>query len=109
MFDEFERRLLSCGYFNVLSWGADRVELTSACEGHYWLLKQFEEEGYPGLVLYHSHDKGNFYHVHACYKRQDLTPAITEIINHDNFIKKKYKERKKFTLVSNSALIRAIS
>ncbi|MCR5100479.1 MAG: hypothetical protein K6B41_03890 [Butyrivibrio sp.] len=107
MFDSFEESILSCGYFDVLNWEADSVEVMSIETKHYWLMKKFDKEGYPGLVLYHSHN-GRSYHVHFCYKDQDLAPAVSEIMSHDRYQKKKMKLRNKITKVSNMELMRAI-
>ncbi len=108
MFDEFEQGLLTCGYFDVISWEVDSVEIMSNSSKHYWILKKFTQEGYPGLVLYHSHE-GKYYHVHFCYPNQDIAPAISEIMEHDRYMKKKLKLRNKITQVSNHELLRAIS
>lgn len=108
MFDKFEENLLTCGYFDVLNWGDDSVEVVSKQSRHYWIIKKFDKEGYPGLVLYHSHE-GRYYHVHFCYLEQDIAPAISEILSHDRYIKKKLKLRGKITRVSNAELLRAIS
>ena len=107
MFDEFEDFLLSCGYFNVVEMNYDSVEVMSTETKHYWIMKKFDKEGYPGLVLYHSHD-GRSYHVHFCYKGQEIAPAISEIMSHDRYQKKKLKLRNKITKVSNGELLRAI-
>lgn len=107
MFDQFEEFILSCGYFDVLKWKNDSVEIMSTETGHYWIMKKFDKEGYPGLVLYHSHDGGK-YHVHFCYKDQEIAPAFSEILSHDRYQKKKMKLRNKITKVSNMELMRAI-
>ena len=70
-------------------------------------MKKFDKEGYLGLVLYHSHD-GKSYHVHFCYKDQEIAPAISEIMSHDRYQKKKMKLRNKVTKVSNRKLLMAI-
>ena len=107
MFDEFEEKILTCGYFVVLDWQKDQVKLKSTETKQYWIMKKFSKEGYPGLVLYHSHDGGQ-YHVHFCYKDQSVMPAVSEVMSHDRYQKKKMKLRKKITNVSNMALMRAI-
>ncbi len=107
MFDEFEKNIMSCGYFDILNWKRDSVEAMSRDAGHYWVIKKFDKEGYPGLVLYHSHD-GERYHVHFCYKNQDIAPAVSEIMSHDRYQKRKLKQRDKITKVSNNELLRAI-
>lgn len=107
MFDEFEHKLLTCGYFDIISLRYDRAVIRSKDSGHYWTLKKFTQIGYPALVLYHSHN-GKNYHVHFCYADQDITQSISEIMSHDRYLKKKLKERYKVTLVSNGELLRAI-
>ena len=107
MFTEFEEHILSCGYFEIVKRKKHSVELLSTEIGHYWIIKKFYKEGYPGVVLYHSHD-GKSYHVHFCYKDQDIIPAISEIMEHDRYQKKKLKLRRKITKVSNYELLRAI-
>ena len=107
MFDEFDKFLLSCGYFDVFTWNEDSVEVMSKDTKHFWILKKFNKVGYPGLVLYHSHDGGK-YHVHFCYKEQEIAPAVSEIMSHDRYQKKKMKLRDKITKVSNNELMRAI-
>ena len=59
MFTKFEEHILTCGYFDVLYWDTDRVELLSKEISHTWIIKKFDKEGYPGVVLYHSHDRKN--------------------------------------------------
>ena len=56
-----------------------------------WIMKKFVKTGYPGLVLYHSQD-GDKYHVHFVYPGQDVVPAVSEIMSHDRYQKKKYVE-----------------
>ncbi len=107
MFTEFEEHILSCGYFKILHMNRDSVKLLSKEVKHTWIIKKFDKEGYPGVVLYHSHDRKN-YHVHFCFKDQDAMPAISEIMEHDRYQKKKMKLRKKITQVSNDELLRAI-
>ncbi len=107
MFTEFEEHILTCGYFDVLYWEDDSVELLSKEISHTWIIKKFDKEGYPGVVLYHSHD-GKNYHVHFCFKDQDAMPAISEIMEHDRYQKKKLKLRNKITQLSNGELLRAI-
>ncbi|WP_026661438.1 hypothetical protein [Butyrivibrio proteoclasticus] len=107
MFDKFDVFLINCGYFDVINWENDSVEVMSTETGHYWIMKKFDKEGYPGLVLYHSHD-GRSYHVHFCYKDQEIAPAVSEIMSHDRYQKKKLKLRNKITKVSNGELLRAI-
>jgi hypothetical protein len=85
----------------------DSVEVMSTETKHYWIMKKFDKEGYPGLVLYHSHD-GRSYHVHFCYKEQEIAPAVSEIMSHDRYQKKKLKLRNKITKVSNRELLMAI-
>lgn len=86
MFDDFEEKILTCGYFVVVDWQKDQVKLKSIETKHYWIMKKFDKEGYPGLVLYHSHD-GRSYHVHFCYKDQEIAPAVSEIMSHDRYQK----------------------
>lgn len=107
MFDEFDDFLLHCGYFDVIEQGEDSVEVISPETKHHWIMKKFDKEGYPGLVLYHSHD-GDRYHVHFCYKDQEIAPAVSEIMSHDRYQKKKLKLRNKITKVSNRELVAAI-
>ena len=107
MFDRFEEYLLSCGYFEIIDWEPDSVEVMSVDTKHHWIMKKFDKEGYPGLVLYHSHD-GDRYHVHFCYKEQEIAPAVSEIMSHDRYQKKKMKLRNKVTQVSNRELVAAI-
>ncbi|WP_026524714.1 hypothetical protein [Butyrivibrio sp. MB2005] len=107
MFTEFDEFLLNVGYFDVLNMKKDSVEVRSPETRHHWIMKKFDKDGYPGLVLYHSHD-GDKYHVHFCYKDQDIAPAVSEIMSHDRYQKKKMKLRKKITKVSNMELMRAI-
>ncbi len=107
MFTEFEKHIVSCGYFDVLNWDDDSVELLSTEISHTWIIKKFDKEGYPGVVLYHSHD-GENYHVHFCYKDQDVYPAVSEIMSHDRYQKKKLKQREKITRLTNKQLMRAI-
>ena len=107
MFDEFEWSVLSCGYFDIIDWNTDFVEVMSVDTEHYWIIKKFDKEGYPGLVLYHSHD-GNQFHVHFCYEERFIAPAISEIMSHDRYQKKKLKLRNKITKLSNKELMEAI-
>lgn len=107
MFTDFEERLLTFGYFDVVNWEYDSVEIMSIDTKHYWIMKKFDKEGYPGWVLYHSHD-GRSYHVHFCYKDQEIAPAVSEIMSHDRYQKKKLKLRNKITKVSNRELLMAI-
>lgn len=107
MFTDFEKHIISCGYFIVLNWEDDSVELLSTEIDHTWIIKKFDKKGYPGVVLYHSHD-GEKYHVHFCFKEQDITPAISEIMEHDRYQKKKLKLRQKITRLSNKELMKAI-
>lgn len=107
MFDTFEKNIMTCGYFDILNWKNDSVEVMSIDTGHYWVIKKFNKEGYPGLVLYHSHD-GKSYHVHFCYKNQEIAPAVSEIMSHDRYQKKKLKLRNKITKLSNRELLLAI-
>lgn len=107
MFTEFEEHILTCGYFDVLYWEDDSVELLSKEISHTWIIKKFDKEGYPGVVLYHSHD-GKNYHVHFCFKDQEIAPAVSEIMSHDRYQKKKLKLRNKITKVSNRELLMAI-
>ena len=107
MFDEFEKNIMTCGYFDILNWMRGSVEAMSRDTGHYWVIKKFDKEGYPGLVLYHSHD-GERYHVHFCYKNQDIAPAVSEIMSHDRYQKRKLKQRDKVAKMSNNELLRAI-
>ncbi len=107
MFTEFDEFLLNVGYFEVLNMEHDSVEVMSTETKHYWIMKKFDKEGYPGLVLYHSHD-GRSYHVHFCYKEQEIAPAVSEIMSHDRYQKKKLKLRNKITKVSNRELLMAI-
>jgi hypothetical protein len=107
MFTEFDEFLLNVGYFEVLNMEYDSVEIMSIDTKHYWIIKKFDKDGYPGLVLYHSHD-GRSYHVHFCYKDQEIAPAISEIMSHDRYQKKKLKLRNKITKVSNRELLMAI-
>ncbi len=107
MFTEFDEMLLTCGYFDVIGWEDDSVEIMSIDTEHYWIIKKFDKVGYPGLVLYHSHD-GDRYHVHFVYPDQDIAPAISEIMSHDRYQKKKLRLRNKITKVSNRELMLAI-
>ena len=107
MFTEFDEFLLTCGYFKIRNWNIDSAEVISIDSGHYWIIKKFDKEGYPGLVLYHSHD-GRLYHVHFCYKDQDIAPAVSEIMSHDRYQKKKLKLRNRITKVSNRELMMAL-
>ncbi|MBE5825252.1 MAG: hypothetical protein E7307_01310 [Butyrivibrio sp.] len=107
MFTEFDEFLLNVGYFDVLNMEHDSVEVMSPETKHCWIMKKFDKEGYPGLVLYHSHD-GRSYHVHFCYEDQDIAPAVSEIMSHDRYQKKKLKLRNKITKVSNRELLMAI-
>ena len=107
MFTEFDEFLLTCGYFKIRNWNIDSAEVISIDSGHYWIIKKFDKEGYPGLVLYHSHD-GRLYHVHFCYKDHDIAPAVSEIMSHDRYQKKKMKLRNKITKVSNRELMMAL-
>ena len=107
MFTEFDEFLLNIGYFEVLHMDYDSVEVVSPETKHYWIMKKFNREGYPGLVLYHSHD-GEKYHVHFCYKDQEIKPAVSEIMSHDRYQMKKMKLRNKITKVSNHDLMKAI-
>lgn len=107
MFTEFDKFLLNVGYFEVLNMERDSVEVMSTETKHYWIMKKFDKEGYSGLVLYHSHD-GRSYHVHFCYKDQEIAPAVSEIMSHDRYQKKKLKLRNKITKVSNRELLLAI-
>ncbi|PHU35386.1 hypothetical protein CSX01_05315 [Pseudobutyrivibrio ruminis] len=107
MFTEFDEFLLTCGYFEIRDWNTDSAEVVSSESGHYWIIKKFDKEGYPGLVLYHSHD-GRSYHVHFCYKDHDIAPAVSEIMSHDRYQKKKMKLRNKITKVSNRELMMAL-
>lgn len=104
MFTEFEERILSCGYFDIIYWGDAWIELMSQDTKHYWIMKKFDKEGYPGLVLYHSHN-GDNYHVHFVYEDTDAMPAVSEIMSHDRYFKKKMKLRNKITQVSNRKLL----
>lgn len=107
MFSQFEKTLLYCGYFDVYSLQDDSAEIMSIDTEHFWIIKKFDKEGYPGTVLYHSHD-GERYHVHYCYKEQDAALAISEIMSHDRYQKKKLKLRNKITSMSNKELMLAI-
>ena len=107
MFTDFEKNIISCGYFDILEWNNDSVVLMSTEIKHTWIIKKFNKKGYPGVVLYHSHD-GENYHVHFCFKDQDSMPAVSEIMEHDRYQKKKLKLRNKITKVSNYELLKAI-
>ena len=107
MFDKFETYLLSCGYFEILNLDIDSVEVMSVDTRHYWIMKKFDKEGYPGLVLYHSHD-GYKYHFHFCYKEKEIAPAVSEIMSHDRYQKKKKRLRDMITKVSNNELLKAL-
>lgn len=107
MFTEFEQKLLTCGYFDVIDMKKDSVKIMGVDISDFWIIKKFFKKGYPGLVLYHSHD-GNNFHVHFCYKDTDITPAISEIMAHDRYQKKKLRLRRKITKMSNKALLEAI-
>lgn len=107
MFTEFEERILTCGYFDVLEVEEDSVKVMSTETMQYWIMKKFCKKDYPGLVLYHSHD-GKMYHVHFCYKDQNIVPAISEIMSHDRYQKKKMRLRNKITKVSNKELLMEI-
>lgn len=107
IFDEFDVFLVTCGYFDVLNWEDDSVEVMSKETGHYWIIKKFDKEGYPGLVLYHSHDRER-YHVHFCFEGHGVSPAVSEIMSHDRYQKKKLKLINKITNVSNKELLMVI-
>ncbi len=107
MFSEFEKKIFVCGYFDIIDWEKDSICVRGVDIRHYWIVKKFDRKGYPGLVLYHSHD-GITYHVHFCYRESDAIPAISEIMAHDRYQKKKLRQRKKITSISNQELMRAI-
>ena len=74
---------------------------------HMWLIKKFEDDRFPPMVLYHSHSANEPYHVHCVYDNDNALLCYIEINNHDKLITKRMILRKKLTQLSNKQLLEA--
>ncbi len=106
MFDIAEISAFSNGPFSVLTMDDDCIELISDTTNQFWMVKKFNKEGYPPVVLYHSHN-GERYHVHFVYEVDNALLCYSEIVQHDKYILKREKRRAKITRLSNKELVAA--
>ncbi len=92
----------------MLSVGEDYIEVRSRLSGHDWLVKKFDMEGYPPIVLYHRHSGlGRRYHVHFVFGEDNALLAYSEIMQHERYIRERDEKRLKVTMLSNDTLMRA--
>ncbi len=108
MFDSAEQFTFNCGSFTIYRFEDDILEIKSHMTSHMWLVKKFNDDNYPPMVLYHSHSKNEPYHVHSVYDNDNALLCYVEITNHDKLITKRRDLRNKLTSLSNQQLVRAI-
>ncbi len=96
MFDQAEVSAFNYGPFTILDYDFDYIELKSDTTKQYWMVKKFDKDGFPPVVLYHSHH-GEKYHVHFVYDVDNALLPYTEIIQHDKYIVEKKKTCKDHT------------
>ena len=75
---------------------------------HMWLIRKFDDNKFPPMVLYHSHSVNKPYHVHCVYDNDNALLCYSEINCHDKLITNRKKLRKKLTSLTNRQLIEAI-
>jgi hypothetical protein len=107
MFDIAEESVFKYGPFEILDHQDDYIKLKSDMTGHLWVIKKFYEDGYPPMVLYHSHQKHLDYHVHCVYDSDNALLCYKEITSHDKLITKRRDLRNKVTSLNNKQLIAA--
>lgn len=108
MFDLGEKAAFTSKDFIKLSEGEDYIEVKSRHTGQDWLVKKFDREGYPPVVLYHRHAGADCrYHVHFVYGDDNALLAYLEIMQHERYIIKRNEKRWKITTLSNRALMQA--
>ncbi len=107
MFDVSEKSAFNHGSFTIISFNDDLLEIKSHMTDHMWLIKKFNNDKYPPMVLYHAHSNTEPYHVHNVYDNDNALLCYIEINNHDKMVSRKTKLRKKLTALSNKQLIAA--
>ena len=109
MFDIAEQSAFTHGPFTIVKFKEDLIEIRSHITDHMWLIKKFNEDGYPPMVLYHSHSRYIPYHVHNVFDNDNALLCYIEINNHDKMIAKKIELREKITNLTNKELIAALA
>ena len=107
MFDIAELSAFVHGFFTICNYADNYLELVSHMTNHMWLIKKFDDDKFPPMVLYHSHSIKEPYHVHCVYDNDNALLCYCEINSHDKLITKR-KKLKKLTHLSNKQLIEAI-
>ena len=95
MFAIVESAAFSTGPLIILYSDESTIELQSETTLQYWMVKKFDKEGYPPVVLYHRHCLNEQYHVHFVYEQDNALLAYSEIMQHDKYIMKRDARRKK--------------
>ena len=108
MFDIAEQSAFIHGHFKIYSLEDDHIVLRSRTTKQMWLIKKFDDENYPPMVLYHSHNITEPYHVHCVYDNDNALLCYIEITNHDKLITQRMKLRKKLTRLTNQQLVEAV-
>ncbi len=108
MFDIAEQLAFNCDSFTIYNFEDDYLEIRSHMTNHMWLVKKFNDDNYPPMVLYHSHSINEPYHVHCVYDNENALLCYVDILNHDKLITKRRNIRNKLTSLSNQQLVNAI-
>lgn len=108
MFDIAEQSAFNHGHFKIYSFEDDHIVLRSRMTKQMWLVKKFDDDNYPPMVLYHSHGINEPYHVHCVYDNDNALLCYIEITNHDKLITERMKLRKKLTHLTNKELLEAV-
>ncbi|WP_022769392.1 hypothetical protein [Butyrivibrio sp. NC2007] len=107
MFDIGEQSAFLSGNFTIIEMNNKYIELKSNATSQYWLVRKFDTDGYPPVVLYHRHNNKEHYHVHFVYAQDNALLPYTEIVKHDKYILKRDAKRKATTQLSNNMLVSA--
>lgn len=107
MFAIGEFAAFSTGPFIIIYSDESTIELESDTTHQFWMVKKFDKDGYPPVVLYHRHGLTEQYHVHFVYEQDNALLAYSEIMQHDKYIMKRDAKRKKITSLSNKQLLYA--
>lgn len=107
MFVSCEISVFEYGDFAIIDISKEHIEVKSLLTKQYWLIRKFDKEGYPPVVLFHKHSLGEKYHVHFVYGEDNALLAYSEIRSHDKYVMKRNKKRKMITEKSNMQLLQA--
>ena len=85
MFTNYEKRLLSGGYFYIIRVEEKYIEVKSKSTGHCWMIfKKTYDQDKP-VVLYHKHKcDDEWYHEH--WRTWTVKAAVQSIKSHDAYV-----------------------